>query len=65
MHAMVFIINGECDMVAGLSFKKQDKTTDATALSEVKLIALEDKAGNKYTLDITTNDLKLEYKPTR
>ncbi|WP_265026181.1 hypothetical protein [Wolbachia endosymbiont (group A) of Bibio marci] len=52
-------------MVAGLSFKKQDKTTDATALSEVKLIALEDKAGNKYTLDITTNDLKLEYKPTR
>jgi hypothetical protein len=62
MHAMVFIINGECDMAANLKFESVPGTA-ATTLAEVKLVTLADNMGNEYTLDITTNDLKVGYTP--
>ncbi|MCM1002627.1 hypothetical protein [Wolbachia pipientis] len=48
-------------MPASLSFKKGDKTTDATGLSDVRVVIYTDNDGNEYTLD-TTDNLKLNYK---
>lgn len=39
-------------MPASLSFKKQDKVTDATVLNEIKTIVYEDSTGNKYTFGV-------------
>ncbi|QOD38445.1 hypothetical protein [Candidatus Wolbachia massiliensis] len=49
-------------MTAGLSFKNASGAA-ATSLDEVKIITLEDKTGNKYTLDIEGTELELKYKP--
>ncbi|MBA8770514.1 hypothetical protein HCR16_05425 [Wolbachia pipientis] len=47
-------------MPASLKFESAAGTAAAT-LAEVKLVTLADNTGNKYTLDITTNDLKVAY----
>ncbi|WP_341810458.1 hypothetical protein [Wolbachia endosymbiont (group A) of Volucella bombylans] len=49
-------------MPASLKFESAAGTAAAT-LSEVKLVTLADNTGNEYTLDITTNDLKVRYTP--
>lgn len=47
-------------MPASLKFNR-DATNATTNLSDVKIITLEDGTGNKYTLDVTGNDLKVAY----
>ncbi len=49
-------------MVASLKFESAAGTAAAT-LAEVKLVTLADNTDNKYTLDITTDDLKVAYTP--
>ncbi|WP_156518071.1 MULTISPECIES: hypothetical protein [unclassified Wolbachia] len=49
-------------MPASLKFESAAGTAAAT-LAEVKLVTLADNTGNEYTLDITTNDLKVGYTP--
>ncbi|QCB62305.1 hypothetical protein EJB00_01250 [Wolbachia endosymbiont of Drosophila mauritiana] len=49
-------------MVASLKFESAAGTAAAT-LTEVKLVTLADNTDNKYTLDITTDDLKVAYTP--
>ncbi|WP_341818014.1 hypothetical protein [Wolbachia endosymbiont (group A) of Andrena fulva] len=49
-------------MPASLKFESAAGTAAAT-LAEVKLVTLADNTGNEYTLDITTNDLKVRYTP--
>ncbi|WP_265021472.1 hypothetical protein [Wolbachia endosymbiont (group A) of Icerya purchasi] len=49
-------------MPASLKFESAAGTAAAT-LTEVKLVTLTDNTGNEYTLDITTNDLKVGYTP--
>ncbi|MBV2146078.1 MAG: collagen-like protein [Wolbachia endosymbiont of Pissodes strobi] len=51
-------------MSASLKFESAVGTA-ATDLSHVKIITLADKKGNKYTLDVTGDDLKLEYTPDK
>lgn len=51
-------------MSASLKFESAVGTA-ATDLSHVKIITLADKKDNKYTLDVTGDDLKLEYTPDK
>ncbi|WP_147269145.1 hypothetical protein [Wolbachia endosymbiont of Cylisticus convexus] len=48
--------------MASLKFESVAGTTTA-ALDQVKIITLEDGTGNKYTLDTTTDNLKVAYTP--
>ncbi|WP_434732096.1 hypothetical protein [Wolbachia endosymbiont of Zygogramma bicolorata] len=50
MHAIVFIINGECDMAVGLTFK--DNTGTNVQADTIKSIVYEDDAQNKYTFGV-------------
>ncbi|WP_250295144.1 hypothetical protein [Wolbachia endosymbiont of Oedothorax gibbosus] len=47
-------------MEAGLKFESVVGTATAD-LTQVKIVTLQDNTGNKYTLDVTGNDLKLIY----
>ncbi|MGL9759267.1 MAG: hypothetical protein ACR5LA_11160 [Wolbachia sp.] len=48
--------------MASLKFESAAGTA-TTALDQVKIVTLEDSTGNKYTLDITANNLKVAYTP--